>query len=663
MDYSRDNPASQLPFTIAQLGDASNQLRRLQTQRSNVNGREFTLISSSDAEFQVISQRIDDITRQLLDHLSSLDLSAQPSIETNQQLNRVFRISRHLDAMLLQVDSSSEANNARLDQLIGRINQLRDRIFSGNPVASPALSQLSAMQLASASIQISTNYEPVRSPIYSQLPTQINPKQKTTAADTLSKVCTNFPETVFDHTHAYAIIEALVTNGAEVEVQNHLYISFHPEILSILEEIGTSIERCEPLDATKKRQALTEILVFSSIQTSFDTNQIFRICPEKLPQILKEIQTNPALIEALTQPPLSLGLSHEISVFQKLLCISHLNFSPEHRIQVRNDPLVQAVLKNPSLKFFLIAGSVLVNQCFKESCVGTAYNQLLQSKCGSVAELLYTAREAVKILRVILENKTLEPELQKPAHSVLTGTPPTKKDHAESVLKRVEKALSDISQRIFAKVQEPQIPIKEIRKMLSNTSYIIQDLESVFDPIHPVITSTLPIVEYQSLSSIASSVATGVGQIIPSQPSSSSRGTTSYSAEYISKIGQNLFSCETLIPIGEGEAQLDLRSAIGNKLPIDSIWNLLFQHGGGVFRLTNKSMEKLIDKLIERPIGSGCGHAVALFAIYHQGEKAFLRKDPLGEEKIETLREVKEFIEKYDYLYILIQPGSKEPIT
>lgn len=667
MDCPSDHPLSQLPLTVSQLESATNQLDRIRDQHI-VDGRAFSVLSSSYTEFEGIIKKINETAVQFFDQMSDINLSAPTSKETNQLLNHAFRVSRRLNMVVQQINSLEKS--AHLDQLIGRIIQIHDRIFSKNFISTPVQSPSQASPLISSSLQplcsplptspslqIYNDDDVMQLPIHSQSPSQISPDQKIAAADITSKICASFPEISLDHSHAQSLVETLITNEAEIEVQTHLYVN-DPQILQILESLGASIDQCEPIDAAKKRQALTELLVFSTVQIKFDDHGIFRICPAKLAQFLNEAQADTAYIETLIQPPLSIGLSSEATVFQKLLCISHLNFSPEHRMKVRNDPLVQAVLNNPNLKFFLMAGSSLINQCFKESCVGTSYNQLLQSKCGSVAELLYIARESIRVLRYTLEREDLKTELQQPAHDVLIGAAPTKKEYAESVIKRIEQKFSDISKHIFEKIQNSRILISDIKKIIATINYILQDLEAVFDPINPVITSTLPIIENYNLSSIISSAATNIYQLVPNQPTTSSRGKTSYSSEHISKIGQSLFSCRPMIPIGKGEAQFNLNSAINKELPIDSIWNLLFQHGGGVFRLTNRSMEKLFDQMLGGTLGSGCGHAVALFSIYHQGEKAFLRKDPLGEEKIETLKEVKTFIKKFDYLFILIQPIS-----
>lgn len=655
MDYPSDHPLLQLPLTITQLENNSNELSRLRDQHV-VDGREFSWLSSYSSDIQGVVNKINEIISLVFELISVMNFSESASTDTNRLLNHAFRVVRRLDAEIKQMNLSGES--AQFYQLIDKISQVQNRIILSSSSSARDRTSSSTALLGSSAIEIHDDYERVTLPIYSNLPFQISSDQKGIISDVLARVCTNFPEIAFDHSHAQALIETLVINGANIEVQNHLYINFCPEMLTMLNSIGESIERCEPMDAAKKRQALTELLVFSTIQITFDGHQIFRICPDSLIQVLKEVQTNPALIEALLQPPLSVGVSMEATVFQKLLCVSHLNFSSERRVAVRNDPLVQAVLNSPNLKFFLIAGSILVNQCFKESCVGNSYNQFLQAKCGSVAELLHVAQEAVKILRSVLENPDLQSGLKEPAYKVLIGTAPTKKEHAEAIVKEVEERLSSIIRLVRSAMSKIQIDTDRIDNLTKATSHALQRLESVFDPIHPVITTTLPVVEYYNLSSVLSSVATTVGQVVPNQPTASSRGATSYSAEHLATIGQSLFSCRSLISIGEGEAQFNLRSAINNKLPIDSIWNLLFQHGGGIFRLTNESMEKLIDKLLDRPIGSGCGHAVALFSIYHQGEKAFLRKDPLGEEKIETLKDVKAFIEKYDYLFMLIQPIS-----
>ncbi|MCC5832458.1 MAG: hypothetical protein JJU12_05375 [Chlamydiales bacterium] len=237
------------------------------------------------------------------------------------------------------------------------------------------------------------------------------------------------------------------------------------------------------------------------------------ISPDQLNKLLESIRNEGSnqLFELL-DPRYS---REECSLSQKILFLSHLNFSePKFLEEIRKSPIYQAISQSPSLHHFLINMPIHVPQAYRQTCISTAHTLWIQQKCGTIAEMLFVAKNAVKSIEKKLESLD-EEELRSKAYEVTLGTPPTKEAYVKKVLEAVKEKITSLEERALLTGKEASADPASIAQLTRECNFIMQDISTVLNPKNPRVYNYQYLPDFYYLSAIFSSLATPIGTLVP----------------------------------------------------------------------------------------------------------------------------------------------------
>ncbi len=398
-------------------------------------------------------------------------------------------------------------------------------------------------------------------------------------------------------------------------------------IAYLCQSIDATLKEMHPNEEDKeiyqqKKELLRDMILTTAYPPLVNKMPIRILTTDRLIELLNEIvQRDPEMGKAFAAVGGEAYFSSETSQYQKLLLLSHLNITDRSMVAANfEQDLFQKVYNSPKLSQFLIQTRIHVPQTYRQTCVGTSYNMFLQRQCGSIAELLMLAKEAIRLTQENLEklDKANPKALAEPAYEVTLGTAPTKKAFAEGILETTEQQIKALEEKAInvAKLGDRATP-EQIAELTREWNFAMQYLATVMNPLQPVIVSTQVVPDAYKFSAVLSAFATGLTTLLPGQPTVSSRWKHGIQSSAIDPINKAVFGNNGMALIQDQYTWSNIQDFLNNgQITVDKIWDLIHSTGGG-----------LLSFVSSRP--GGGGHTVFFETAMLDGKKTFYVLDPM----------------------------------
>lgn len=441
----------------------------------------------------------------------------------------------------------------------------------------------------------------------------------------------------FDNKRALDLFKELIKNAPDAQISPKIDKNW----LSVSAALDLVESKIKGLDAQQH-------VVLRSLITDLVTGVLFPICDttgnqrqlmplNHLVDVLHLISDDPVKFISDRKWILD-DLAKNPPYQQRIHLLFLFNFTnPDLIRQFFNNPTFRAINSSPHLEKLIINSNTHVPQIYRQTCRGTVHNLLYQQHCGTISEMLALSHTLSDQISDRL-SKASRDDLDAPAFKTSYGKAITKEMFANRVLDGTKEKIQILEQKAVALAGSKICTAEQVEALTREWNFIMQDLETIQDPLHPRIYDKQFIPNMYYVSAALNVVTTWVSQLMPGQPLVAERWV-SLDNEKLYEIGKASFGLpQRSYLYRQASEELNPANTPTNLTPLQ-IWEELDRRGGGILEFF----------YLGGNIGSS-GHAMFVKASLAYGDPVVELWDPMSSSKRRfSIEGFKEFlVENYD---------------